>query len=120
MAGIYIPGMEMPTNCEKCPLLDYEEGFCLASGVKGKSGWYESVLCPGSIKDGRHEDCPLIEVPDHYDLIDHNKLKIAVMDCDVDSKIDFLKHVMDCINNAPVIIPGQIKRENDEIKMLFV
>ena len=70
MAGIYIPGMEMPENCEKCPLLDYEEGFCLASGVKGKSGWYESVLCPGSIKDGRHEDCPLTPVPDHGRLGD--------------------------------------------------
>lgn len=68
--SVLIQGMEMPTSCEKCPFLDYEEGFCLASGIKGKRGWYESVLCPGSIKDGRHSDCPLIPIPPHGRLID--------------------------------------------------
>ena len=72
--SIYIKGMEMPTSCEKCPFLDYEEGFCFASGVKGKSGWYEFTWCPSGIKDGRHKDCPLVPVPEHGDLIDRDAL----------------------------------------------
>lgn len=49
-----------------------------------------------------------VPVPPHYDLIDHNALKIAVMDCDAETRIDFLKHAMDCINKAPVVIPSDI------------
>lgn len=81
--SILIKDMEMPTNCEKCPFLDYEEGFCFASGVKGKSGWYEFTLCPGGIKGGRHEDCPLIELPPHGRLRDFdifNEQAIILMD----------------------------------------
>lgn len=59
MSGIYIKDMEMPTSCDKCPFLDYEEGFCFASGVKLESGEYKLTLRPGGIKDGRHDDCPL-------------------------------------------------------------
>ena len=68
--SVLIKGMEMPTSCYKCPFLDYEEGFCFASGVKHKSGWYESILRPGEIKDGRHKDCPIVPVPPHGRLID--------------------------------------------------
>jgi hypothetical protein len=49
-----------------------------------------------------------VPVPPHYDLIDHNALKIAVMDCDAETRIDFLKHAMDCINKAPVVIPSDM------------
>ena len=68
--SVLIKGMEMPPDCEKCPFFDYEEGFCFASGIKGKSGWYEYVLRLGGIKDGRHDDCPLVEIPPHGRLID--------------------------------------------------
>ena len=102
--SVYIRGLEMPTNCEKCPFLDYEEGFCLASGVKGKSGWYESVLCPGSIKDSRHEDCPLIPVPDHGRLIDADVLMSGVDDCD---DVMFVWAITD----APTIIPADKEGE---------
>ncbi len=49
-----------------------------------------------------------VTVPPHYDLIDHNALKIAVMDCDAETRISFLKHAMDCINKAPVVIPSDM------------
>ena len=70
---ILIKGMEMPENCEKCPFLDYEEGFCFASGEKIKSGWYVSTLYSGSpeFNTMRNPKCPLIEVPTpHGRLID--------------------------------------------------
>ena len=72
--SILIKGMDMPTNCEKCPFLDYEEGYCLASGFKDKSGWYEFTLCPGGAKGGRPDDCPLVPVPPHGRLIDADAL----------------------------------------------
>ena len=74
--SVLIKGMEMPTSCYKCPFLDYEEGFCFASGVKHKSGWYESILSPGEIKDGRHKDCPIVPVPPHGRLIDADALRL--------------------------------------------
>ena len=76
--SILIKGMEMPTSCYECPFLDYEQGFCLASAVKNESGWYEPVLCPGGIKDGRHADCPLIPVPPHGRLIDADALRASI------------------------------------------
>lgn len=74
--SVLIKGMEMPPDCEKCPFFDYEEGFCFASVIKGKSGWYEYVLRLGGIKDGRHDDCPLVEVPPHGRLIDADALRL--------------------------------------------
>ena len=73
--SILIKGMEMPKDCNKCPFLDYEEGFCFASGVKHKSGWYEFTLCPSGIEDSRHKDCPLVPVPPHGRLIDADELE---------------------------------------------
>ena len=72
--SVLIKGMEMSPDYEKCPFFDYEEGFCFASGIKGKSGWYEYVLRLGGIKDGRHDDCPLVEIPPHGRLIDADAL----------------------------------------------
>ena len=61
-----------------------------------------------NILEYRLNSCPLVEIPPHYDLIDHNALKISVMDCDAETRIDFLKHAMDCINKAPVVIPSDM------------
>ena len=55
MAGIYIPGMENPKNCEDCPF-----------------GWYTRAgdkFCLTMIH-GWQIKCPLIPVPDHGRLID--------------------------------------------------
>ncbi len=52
--GVYIKGMEMPTSCARCCL----DGFC--------KHW--------DIVPYRHEDCPLLPVPDHGRLIDADAL----------------------------------------------
>lgn len=96
--GVYIPNMEMPTSCRACPLATR---FFDGEDVCAMLGTY--------VHDrDREDDCPLVPVPPHYDLIDHNALKIAVMDCDAETRIDFLKHTMDCINKAPVVIPSDM------------
>ena len=61
MSGVYINGMEMPKNCEECPVCDYEQGECLVnpgSFVK----WEQRLV--------RQSWCPLVPVPDHGRLID--------------------------------------------------
>lgn len=71
MAGIYIPGMEMPSGCEGCFFL-LDCGICsmlMAADCKHKAvgnyRWDENE---------RHPECPLILVPDHGDLIDRKVL----------------------------------------------
>lgn len=113
--GVYIMGMEMPTSCQKCPFLDYEEGFCFASGAKGKSGWYEFTLRPGEIKDRRHDDCPLIHVPPHGRLGDLDVLGKVMSDGIAPSVKDGgFQHPFDIIRavvNAPTIIPASEESE---------
>ena len=112
--GVYIKGMAMPTNCYNCPFLDYEEGFCFASGVKHEDGWYESTLCPGGIKDKRHEECPLIPVPPHGRLIDGTDL-YAILDGGFDVDLDELPETKDAllsmIQMADTIIEAEEKSD---------
>lgn len=103
--SVLIKGMEMPPDCEKCPFFDYEEGFCFASGIKGKSGWYEYVLRLGGIKDGRHDDCPLVPVPPHGRLIDADALEAQ---CDDPYWCVWLTDIKD----APTIIEAESEAEN--------
>lgn len=96
--SILIKGIEMPKNCADCFLEDAYDG-CNCRIAQKSANWGLGE---------RPSWCPLVEVPPHYDLIDHNALKIAVMDCDAETRIDFLKHAMDCINKAPVVIPSDM------------
>ena len=77
MAGVYIPGMKMPTSCDECPLfnLDIDGGcYCTKYFVIRK-------------KDQDRPDwCPLIEVPPHGRLID------------ADDKINQLKTLMEQVS----------------------
>lgn len=65
--SVLIKGMKMPTNCWFCSVKLWDDfGFgyvCPFSGRIVKSG-----------DANRHEDCPLIELPDHGDLIDRDEL----------------------------------------------
>ena len=60
MADILIRGMDMPTHCDDCTF--YDGIFC------ARTGYY--IYYP----EEKLEECPLIEVPDHGDLIDRNAL----------------------------------------------
>ncbi len=107
--GVYLPNMEMPTRCGRCDM-------CVPE-VDGDIDWHNVCCITGAdIVDVGEKmvDCPLFPVPPHYDLIDHNALKIAVMDCDAETRIDFLKHAMDCINKAPVVIPSDMPTYEEE------
>ena len=69
MAGVYIKGMKMPEKCEDCRFLDGHNNGCRVVHMitlqrihQKKPGW-----------------CPLVEVPDHGDLVDRDALEDTVM-----------------------------------------
>ena len=73
--SIIVLGMEMMDCCEKCPFLDYEQGYCFASGKKQKDGWYDCNLYVSDNKK-RHKDCPLRPLPEkHGRLIDADAME---------------------------------------------
>ena len=110
--SVLIKGMEMPISCYKCPFLDYEEGFCFASGVKHKSGWYELILRPGEIKDGRHEDCPIVLVPPHGRLIDADAIDWVEGRDEQDRPVYLLLKMQ--IDDIPTIIEAEPYKEKGE------
>lgn len=63
--GVYINGMDVPPNCWWCPVKFWND---------------TEYICPFSHKHinsgdaDRHDDCPLIHVPDYGDLIDWDAL----------------------------------------------
>lgn len=99
MSGVYIKGMEMPHNCVGCklwyliPLADTMEDICRVTGHRVNP--YH-----------RADDCPLIPVPDHGDLID--KSGVDVLSWTEDPEKDFadgVLFVLDKLDELPVIIP---------------
>ena len=96
--GVYID-MEMPKNCQECPLEQPYDGYNCAINEKSYS-WGLS---------GRPSDCPLIPVPPHGRLIDADAL-IESFDPsdfwnpDAEDNCFAAVHV---VNTAPTIIPAE-------------
>ena len=67
--GVYINGMKMPTSCLACQLERHQD----------TSYDYEFRCCPvtgeqtNRYRRERHQNCPLVPVPEHGDLIDRNE-----------------------------------------------
>lgn len=61
MMGVYIKGMEMPKACVDC----FMRKECF--GHREEIAFLEFI-------HGRSRDCPLVEVPQHGDLIDRDEL----------------------------------------------
>lgn len=107
--SILIKGMEMPQMCTECEIRDEEENY-----------WGEivSLTCPiirKNVEDygwrgkrKRHEDCPLVEVPEpHGRLIDADKLLKRKGDA-YDSNGHLLYAVgTGSIVNAPTVIDAE-------------
>lgn len=60
--SVLIKGMKMPQNCDSCPML-YEYRFCALTDDHASSIEWK-------MEEKRMPNCPLIELPDHGDLID--------------------------------------------------
>ena len=96
--GVYIPNMEMPTRCYTCPCADLE--------------FYDCNLMPGTgiEQNKRLDDCPLVEIPPHGDLIDRDYVKEHLYACETNGrplhKLE-LCELLDAINDVPTIIPAE-------------
>ena len=115
--AVYINGLQMPPNCWWCPVKFWND---------------VEYICPFSHKHinsgdaDRHDDCPLLPVPDHGRLIDADalKMKMQIGDCAKEgcgeSKHRYGSYcwlddkgamVCDAINEAPTIIEADRSEE---------
>lgn len=96
--SILIKGMEMPTSCLECafyrktdPVYDY---CCISHAIP-----------KGYVPD----DCPLISVPPHGDLIERKTVFLTDFEiamCDGDYK-EGMKMLLEKIESSPTIIPEE-------------
>jgi len=109
--SVLIKGMKKPKNCSHCELF-HDEGFCIVTGTSIKP-WGEK----------RNADCPLIELPDHGDLIDRSRLIGGFADWYIqespmylgDSKVvaETIGDAMKAIEAAPVVIPAERNEDGE-------
>ena len=93
--SVLIKGLKMPQNCDACPML-YEYRFCALTDDHASSIEWK-------IEEKRMPNCPLIELPDHGDLVDRDELYVNTMDyCDLEEKIW----------NTPAVIPAEKSEES--------
>ena len=119
--GIYIKGMEMPTSCSVCPMLEVDrmDGLCHAASrwLDDDEFWTWYVYPDGDMDDSKPCNCPLVHVPPHGRLIDADALKAKQQE-DADlfinavslaekSRRDEALNAVANIVNAPTIIPGE-------------
>jgi hypothetical protein len=105
--SVLIKGMEMPKNCEVCPLNFYECALLEKSSE-------EIMQYFGG--DSRHPGCPLVEVlTPHGRLIDADALKeIEFCGLQADKKIIYQMGWNDAIEAIAKNAPTIIQAEEDE------
>ena len=103
MSGVYI-NMEMPTCCAECRFLDerWDYPCCIITDEQRGYNFRTREL--------RMPHCPLINVPDHGDLIDREKMRDywlhASWDCP-NMDVGDEKDVFAVINAVPAVLPGE-------------
>lgn len=110
--SVLIKGAKPPSGCRWCYFNDDSKCVLIAG-------------CDYDDTNGtnRRKDCPLIELPDHGDLIERDTLMTSLgmaMDCeDCPNRTQFffcglsteMAEVCDKLENAPVIIPAERSEE---------
>lgn len=101
--GLYIKGMEMPTSCWFCHFQDC--GNCVLNNHK--------VVDNCIMEDRRDDDCPLVPVPPHGDLIDRDALNTDEMIevCINGNSYGHEWNIDEWLNAAPIIIPAEPPKE---------
>ena len=115
--SILINGMAMPQNCRECRFME------TVHRLDGR----ERYICIAHLNEitnlkERLDTCPLVELPDHGDLIDRDKLIFALemqdYSCAPDTleewtPTDMTKAEIADLKCAPVVIPAE-RSESDE------
>ena len=103
--SVLIKGMEMPKRCEKCP-------FCIVN----RHDRGDDSLCRLINKEvftfmrSLPQDCPLIPVPPHGDLIDKDATMNAILE---ERGEDTSCWFAGIVNDMPAIIPSDKAEECD-------
>lgn len=98
MADILIR-MNMPKTCSQCPIFNFDYGICNDLSTHNRD-----------FETSRIDGCPLVELPEHGDLIDRDWLKGMAY-----SKVeDFGGAFLDTVDIAiaPVVIPSNKENKN--------
>lgn len=110
--SILIKGLHKPDENHGCPFVDVEYGYCLVDlGVTGNGEKCERMK----------DRCPLIELPDHGDLVDMDEFSRAMYHeaFEVDSEMQkwesgcWIRYKMfeRLRDSAPVVIPAERSEE---------
>lgn len=114
--SVLIKGMKMPKEgCKDCPLVKRGQVFdiCPFLNKREVNGNVE--------RGGKPYECPIVELPDHGDLIDRSRLIGGFVDWYIqespmylgDSKVvaETIGDAMKAIEAAPVVIPAERSEE---------
>ena len=101
--AIYIKDMEMPKSCWECGI--EQEGFWC-----GVLDGYQDTR---RFANERRDDCPLIEVPDHGELIDKTALLAECEWANMDDDTDVRVVRCDVIKETPTVIPAEPPKEDE-------
>lgn len=109
--SVLIKGMEMPTSCSVCPMLEGDriDGLCHAASkwLDDDEHWTWYVYPEGDVDDSKPCNCPLVPVPPHGRLIDADALEAQ---CDDPYWCVWLTDIKD----APTIIESTIGQLNSD------
>lgn len=116
--SILIKGMEMPVTCCHCPLIAYDAGIKWIDAEKEETGAWLCLLTHELIDNTKRLDnCPLIPVPPHGDLIDRDALRQSMYHEAFETDSSMQKWDSGCWirykmferveENAPTIIPAE-------------
>ena len=101
MSGIYIKGVKLPKRCGLCGWYSLPDVGCL---VDSKN----RVIKVKDALNGRPDWCPLIEVPEHGDLIEREPLEKKVRLLNAHYSYREVVEYAD-IHFAPTIIPADME-----------
>ena len=121
--SILIKGMEMPTSCSRCPMLEGDrlDGLCHAASkwLDDDEHWTWYAYPEGDIDDSKPCNCPLVPVPKHGRLIDADALQKDIqkhadlfvncgnLDLAAMAQRDGLSCALSDVVNAPTIIEAE-------------
>jgi len=100
--SVLIKGMEMPKSCHDCgmfALIDVSDGLAHGCRVLKEMIFNNRERLP---------NCPLIELPQHGDLIDRDDLMSTLLNKTYGVDINVvMKQIMEKIISAPIIIEAE-------------
>lgn len=112
--SVLIKGMEMPTSCSVCPMLegDRMDGLCHAASkwLDDDEHWTWYVYSEGDIDNSKPCNCPLISVPPHGRLIDADALNYNMLykeDWIAGTGVEAPAIWKKDVESAPTIIPAE-------------